>query len=193
MVCLRRSGVWSSSGWTKLETEKQTFPRNRLLPPPPPPNLTPLTLCAHLPPGLLASGAIQPVWDNVTVYGRSGPHTLAQGGSGAREEAGAVGGGEICGGGRGISATVTFGGKKANSGRLKDRWKDGNETLISEDSGTFIVHWTHTFTRPHVHQDSTQSQDSRLQAEPIRKESIKTEKNTTQKRWIPPADITEQM
>lgn len=29
-------------------------------------------------PSLLASGAVQPVWDNVTVYSRSGPHTLAQ-------------------------------------------------------------------------------------------------------------------
>lgn len=111
MVCLRQSGVWSSSGWTKLETEKQTFPRNRPSSPPPP-NLTPLTLCAHLPPGLLASGAIQPVWDNVTVYSRSGPHTLAQGGSGAREEeAAAVGGGEICGGGwRDLSHSNTWGG-----------------------------------------------------------------------------------
>lgn len=163
-----------------METEKQTFPRNC----PPPPHLTPLALCAHLPPGLLASGAIQPVWDNVTVYSRSGPHTLAQGGSGAREEAAAVGGGEICGGGRGISATVTLGGEwgeKANSGRLKDRWRDGNETLISEDSGTFIVHWTHTFTRPHAHQDTTQSQDSRSRAGPIRKERIMKEKHHPEK------------
>lgn len=83
-------------------------------------------------------------------------------------------------GGGGISATVTLGGggggEKANSGRLKDRWRDGNETLISEDSGTFIVHWTHAFTRPHVHQDTTQSQDSRSQAQPIRTEGIKKEK-----------------
>lgn len=94
-----------------------------------------------------------------------------------------MGGGEICGGGRGISATVTFGvgGKKANSGRLKDRWRDGNETLISEDSGTFIVHWTHTFTRPHAHQDTTQSQDSRSQAGPIRKDRIKEEKHHPEK------------
>lgn len=35
MVCLRQSGVWSSSGWTKLETEKQTLPRNPRFPPPP--------------------------------------------------------------------------------------------------------------------------------------------------------------
>lgn len=71
MVCLRRSGVWSSSGWTKLETEKQTFPRNPStlpLPPPPPPP----------PPRLLASGAVQPVWDNVTVYRRPGPHAFVE-------------------------------------------------------------------------------------------------------------------
>lgn len=76
MVCLRQSGVWSSSGWTKLETEKQTFPRNPPRPPTPPPPPPPT-------PRLPASGAVQPVWDNVTVYSRNGPHTFAEGGRSA--------------------------------------------------------------------------------------------------------------
>lgn len=46
----------------------------------PPPLTTPVpfSLSASPTPGLLASGAVQPVWDNVTVYSRSGPHTLTQ-------------------------------------------------------------------------------------------------------------------
>lgn len=50
-------------------------------PPTPPPSLLlPFPSLPPTPPtpGLLASGAVQPVWDNVTVYSRSGPHTLAQ-------------------------------------------------------------------------------------------------------------------
>jgi len=35
------------------------------------------------PPRLPASGAVQPVWDNVTVYSRTGPHTFAEGGRSA--------------------------------------------------------------------------------------------------------------
>lgn len=67
MVCLRQSGVWSSLGWTKLETEKQTFPRNPCSPP------TPACL------SLLASGAVQPVWNNVMFYSQTGPHTSFKG------------------------------------------------------------------------------------------------------------------
>lgn len=60
-------------------------------------------------PRLPASGAVQPVWDNVTVYSRTGPHTFAEGGRSA--------GGGVCGGGRGwerecgggVSATMTVG------------------------------------------------------------------------------------
>lgn len=53
-------------------------------------SLDPPLLAPPHPPGLLASGAVQPVWDNVTVYSRSGPHTLAQ-------AFGRAGGG-VCGG-----------------------------------------------------------------------------------------------
>lgn len=87
---------------------------------PPPPSL-PSSLSTPPPaPGLLASGAVQPVWDNVTVYSRSGPHTLAQ--ALGRAGGGGCGGWwadmqrEVWGGwrgeGAGVLATVTLGGKK---------------------------------------------------------------------------------
>ena len=50
-------------------------------------------LSASPTPRLLASGAVQPVWDNVTVYSRTGPHTFTEGGG----EWGCVFGGGIHG------------------------------------------------------------------------------------------------
>lgn len=64
-------------------------------------------------PGLLASGAVQPVWDNVTVYSRSGPHTLAEGvRARRRRRLWWMVGREAVGG---ISATVTLGQKKGET------------------------------------------------------------------------------
>lgn len=75
-------------GLDQIGNRKTNIPQEPPLSTSPPPPLHP-----RLP----ASGAVQPVWDNVTVYSRTGPHTFAEGGQSAG--GGGCGGGESCGGG----------------------------------------------------------------------------------------------